>query len=442
MSETIHVAYCLDDGYAEPTCVSMASMLANTKSNIHFHVISNRLSDENKNKLSSLSKHFSQGIWSFYSINFDTSRFVLEPKIHLTVEAYYRFFLPSILPELEKIIYVDGDTVIVGDILELWNENLDGKIAGVVSDFIDTQDRSKILELEYDWHYFNSGVLLLNLKEFSKLYTFDKLFEIINAIFNKFVENNVAWLADQEVLNYLIKGEKYAKFLTAKFNLEDIGVENSINLQPKNSHSSRLKEWIDCYKSPIIIHFVGIKKPWHLNSIFIASKYWRLYYKYKTLTPFYDPFDEKRILEYERREKITKTEAVLLTDTYIQFFWRDIFADAAEIVKRVIGNRKLVFWGVGQHFNNIMTIFALCGLYPDAIVDGLATNHNKAIFEYTVQSADILKGKSGEYFVVLTMQTKRIYGVVSNLLKEYGYNENGFVHAYVKAYERENKLLL
>jgi len=31
MSETIHVAYYLDDGYMEPTYVSMASMLANTK---------------------------------------------------------------------------------------------------------------------------------------------------------------------------------------------------------------------------------------------------------------------------------------------------------------------------------------------------------------------------------------------------------------------------
>ena len=439
MTETIHVAYCLDDGFAEPTCVSMASMLANTKSKVHFHVVSNRLSNENKAKLSSLQERFPHGEWSFHGVEYDTSNFVLETAIHFTVESYYRLLLPNILPELEMIIYVDGDTVVDGDILELWNENLEGKVAGVVQDLHlgDYKERLKTFEFN-DNRYFNAGILLLKLKEFSKLYTLETLPKIINNLFTKFKNNKISWYADQEVLNYLLNGKKLAKFLNVKYNLE----ENSFNLyfyfESYGQDCHNLVEWIEANKKPVIIHYCGSKKPWHLKNEMILSVHWRLYYKYKALTPFYNPLDEKLIAEYNRREKITKTEALLPTNTYMQLFWRDIFADSAEYVKQIIGNRKLVFWGATQHITHIMAIFALRGLYPDTVVDGLATNHGKYVFEYTVQPSKILMGKSDEYFVVLAMETKRGRDIVTGLLKEYGYDENGFVHAYAELYERED----
>jgi lipopolysaccharide biosynthesis glycosyltransferase len=412
----------------------MASMLANTKSEIHFHVISNRLSDENKAKLSSLSERFPHGKWNYYGFEYDDKALTIPE--HLTVETYYRFFLPAILPELERIIYIDGDTIINGEIAELWNEDLEGKIAGVVSDVTNSYKRSKILDLEYDWYYFNAGVLLLDLKKFSELYTLDNLPKIISVVFNKYVENNEPWYADQEVINYLIKGEKYAKFLSAKFNLEDMGHF----FYPKNCKS--LKKWVDFYNYPVIIHFIGQKKPWHLNATFMISKHWRLYYKYKALTPFYDQLDKKLITEYERRKKITKTEALLPTNIYIQLFWRDIFADSAGYIKQVIGNRKLAFWGAGLHISSIMTIFASSEVYPDIVVDGLTANYGKEVFEYTVQPAEMLRGKMEEYFVVLCMETKRAYDIVKKILIEYGYDENGFVHAYAEVYKWENRLLL
>jgi len=440
MPETINVVYCLDDGYAGPTCVSMASMLANTKSDVHFHVISNRLSDENKARLLSLSEQFSHGQWSFRSIDsidFDTSKFMLEQ--HLTIETYYRFFIPKIFPELERVIYIDGDTVVVGDILQLWNENLNGKIAGVVQEFktSDLELRMRILRLKYDWHYFNAGVLLLQLKEFEKLYTLETLHTIIADLYKKYKSNNVSWYSDEEVLNYLLKGEEYAKFLNVKYNLE------SLNYYSSYGQNSRcLSEWSNANNSPVVIHYVGPKKPWHLSNDFKFSLLWRLYYKYKALTPFYDPLDERRVAEYDRREQLTKTDAFIPTGLYIQLFWQDIFLNSAKYVKSIIGNRKLAYWGAGKHITHIMGIFAQDGLYPDAVVDGLVANWDKAVFEYTVQPAEIMQGKADEYFVVLCMETKQARDVVIEILKEYGYDENGFTHAYAEVYERENKPLL
>jgi len=441
MPETIHVAYCLDDGYAEQTCVSMASMLANTKSNLHFHVISNRLSNENKAKLSSLKERFSHGKWSFHGVEYDTSSFVIDSAVHYTIEAYYRLFLPMILPELERIIYVDGDTVVVGDIVELWNENLEGKIAGVIQDrrFLN-EEFLKIFEFKKP-HYFNSGILLLKLKEFSKLYTLETLPKIISNLLAKFKNSKMEFYPDQDILNHLLSEDKYAKFLSIKYNLENYyDVYSDLKFYGQGCHN--LVEWAEANKKPTIIHYCGSKKPWHFKSTMILLMHWRLYYKYKALTPFYNPLDEKLIAEYERREKITKTEALLPANLYMQLFWRDVFFNLAEYVKQIIGNRKLVFWGAGQHIAYIVTVFASSGLYPYAVVDGLASNHGKRIFEYTVQPAEILMGKSDEYFVVLAMETKRGHDIVTDLLKEYGYDENGFVYAYAEAYKHENRPLL
>jgi len=445
MPETIHVAYCLDDGYAEPTCVSMASVLANTKSNVHFHIISNRLSDKNKAILLSLSEQFPHGQWSFHSIDFDTSKFVLESR-YITIETYYRLFIPKIFPELERVIYIDGDTIIVGDILQLWNENLDGKIAGVVQDlkldyFEACMARMKILGLKYDWHYFNVGILLLKLKELDKLYTLETLHTIIANLYKKSKSNNIPWNADQDVFNYLLKGEKYAKFLNVKYNLQKhLGDSNYYSSYGQNSRC--IVEYSNANNSPIIIHYIGPKKPWHLSNDFLFSSHWHLYYKYKALTPFYDPLDERRVAEYNRRKQLTKTDALIPMSFYIQLFWQDIFLNSAKHVKQVLGNRKLAYWGAGKHIAHIMGIFASDGLYPDAVVDGLAANWDKAVFEYTVQPAEILRGKADEYFVVLCMETKQARDVVIEILKEYGYDENGFVHAYAEVYERENKPLL
>lgn len=439
MKEIIHVAYCLDNGYAEPTCVSMASMLANTKSNVHFHVVSNRLNEENKNKLASLQKQFKHGEWSFYKLELNETAFILSR--HVTIEAYYRFFLSKILPELERVIYIDGDTVVVGDILELWKENLEGKAVGVVPDIISfyTSLRKSLFNFKHDWYYFNSGVLLLNLKEFSKLYALDELPKIINFLHNRSVENNVPFFEDQDVLNYLVNGEEHAKFLNAKYNLYDIIIDR-LPLQ----HQNKIKDYIDLHNFPVIIHFIGsgFKKPWHLKFNIMPFKHWLLYYKYKTLTPFYDLLDEKRIAEYNRREKITKTEALIPIDVYIRLFWQDIFAVSAKYTKSVIGNRKLVFWGVTNYIKHIMILFGSKGLYPDTVVDGLANNFGKSVFEYIVQSSEILKSKANEYFVVLCMETKNAYDIVINLLKEYGYNKNDFTHVYAEVYERENKPLI
>jgi lipopolysaccharide biosynthesis glycosyltransferase len=421
----------------------MASMLANTKANVHFHVISSRLNDENKVKLSSLSERFSHTCLSFHEFTFDCEGFEIGNS-HYTAETYYRFYLPEILPNLERILYIDGDTVVNGDISELWNIDLGKHTVGVVVDFHDRihKERNKAIGFSDDDLYFNAGIMLINLRKFEKYLFIQQIPTIIPELYKRFKKINKKFFHDQELLNYRFNADKSALFLPVKYNFMDINIANYKAQLPFRRSCYELKDWASAYSNPIVIHYGGDNKPFPLDGKFKPLYHWRLYYKYKALTPFYDPLDEERIAEYDRREQLTKTEALIPTDIYIQLFWQDIFLNSAKRVKQVIGNRKLAYWGAGLHITNIMAIFASDGLYPDAVVDGLASNHGKTVFEYTIQPAEMLRGKFDEYFVVLCMETKQVRDIVIKLLKEYGYDENGFAHAYAEAYEREDKPLL
>jgi lipopolysaccharide biosynthesis glycosyltransferase len=425
----------------------MASMLANTKSNVHFHIISNRLSDENKAKLSSLSERFRHMRLSFHEFTFDISRFETW-NAGYTAEIYYRCYLPEILPDLERILYIDGDTVINGDISELWNIDLGKYTIGGVVDYANQRyiERNKAIDFNDDDLYFCSGVMLINLKKFEK-YLFPQQIHTVMPELNKmFKKINSGLYHDQDLLNYRFNADKSVLFLPLQYDFLDHIILYNWPL-PFNRGRYELKDWALAYSNPVIIHYTGPKPvTLTLNGEFKPSYYLSLYYKYKALTPFYNPLDEQRIAEYDRRYLLTK-DSLIPTNMYIQWFWRDIFFHSAEYVRQIIGSRKLVFWGAGGvegggHITHIMAIFASNGLYPDTIVDGLVSNHGKNVFEYTVQPAEVLKGKADEYFVVLCMETKQARDIVIKLLKDLGYDENGFVHAYAEAYERKDKLFL
>ena len=49
---------------------------------------------------------------------------------HISVETYYRFLIQKVLPFYDKVLYLDSDIIINGDIAKLYNIDLQGKLLG------------------------------------------------------------------------------------------------------------------------------------------------------------------------------------------------------------------------------------------------------------------------------------------------------------------------
>ena len=122
----IHIAMSLNNNYTYPIIVSITSILINSKKNtfINFHIlIGDDVEIENKNKILSLKILNDNSNFSFYNIGYNF-RGWKHGKKKLTVASFYRSILGEIIIEIDKIIYLDGDTLIYGDLYDMYKLSL------------------------------------------------------------------------------------------------------------------------------------------------------------------------------------------------------------------------------------------------------------------------------------------------------------------------------
>jgi lipopolysaccharide biosynthesis glycosyltransferase len=417
----------------------MASVLANTGKKIHFHVIENKLSDSNKNAILRLRARFSHGQWSFHRFQYGEKAFLTDN--HLTAETYFRLFLPEILPESERVIYLDGDVVVESDIYELWNISLGSNIVGMAVNVGNNlfEDRKPLLGMRSEEPYFNAGVMLIDLKKFAEAGFPDKATNIIQDLYAKYKRNGILWYADQEVLNYLLYKKIFP--LPPKFNLQSCCLLYTESLFSDEDAYS-IFAWSNAFKNPMTLHFVDREKPSKITRRYMKGIFWERYYEYKALTPYADEEnDRKRIAAYREYEQ--RAERGLLDDNaYILNNWYRLFTSLAARLPELMSGKKPVLWGAGKHCKALMAILATKDIFPALVVDGLPENRGRQVFHYTIQNPDLLKGKSSEYFVLLAMEQEKTAAVVADILRDYGFCKEGYYHVYEPIWKVLNEELI
>jgi lipopolysaccharide biosynthesis glycosyltransferase len=187
---------------------------------------------------------------------------------------YLRLLLPSLLPAtVEKVIYLDADLAIHGDLGEIWDLDLDGNLALGVQDvgcpFIDAEralpdfethaphlwsvrgvENWEELGLDPAAKYFNAGLLVLDLAGWRREGMTDRMLRCLR-------ENHAyAGLADQYALNVCLAG---------RFGELDLSwnVPLAIHRFPSPEASPFDAETVrGAIESPNVVHYTGFAKPW------------------------------------------------------------------------------------------------------------------------------------------------------------------------------------
>ena len=191
----------------------------------------------------------------------------------ITKATYYRILLPQLLPEIDKIIYLDSDVINLRDLTEMYNLEMSENtyFLGALGDpnsIKAVRDLGTLAEFQI-----NCGVLVLNLKSMRK-------FEIGKKILNFSRYHNLKqW--DNTAINAVCTNN--IKIISLKYNLilyRNITEYIKMNNIQSYKYRYTIDEIKESYSNPINLHYSGHTKPW--NDLNYEIQYWWYYAKNKS----------------------------------------------------------------------------------------------------------------------------------------------------------------
>lgn len=190
----MNIVYSASDLYASLAGISLTSLLINHTHvpEIRIFILDNEIGEENKEKLRKTAETFHREICfvplkeSLRAVSLDMKRW--------NISTFGRLFEASSLPEVDKVLHLDCDTIVDGSLEDLWQTDLENHVLAAAPDCVSDGYKTNIA-MAPEALYIQAGVLLLNLKRIRQL-------RLENA-FAHYLEtygDSLAF-ADQEIIN-------------------------------------------------------------------------------------------------------------------------------------------------------------------------------------------------------------------------------------------------
>ncbi len=260
MKNIIPVAICPDNNYFVHALALALSILDNSNSDnfYKFYFCYRGIKNKNLKIIKNNIEKYTNASVYFIDFTKETEKFVTVSYVN-SKSMFDRIFLCDVVQE-DKIIYLDCDMICVGDLSELFAQNIENKYLGVVRDrwveefaknksvqYIETLPKleqyknwnyfiTDFLKLKKITNYFNSGMLLMNLRKIREDKIKEKLITFI-------LENQPTPMPDQDAFNHICKD--CIQYLSPRFNF----VLSTINAFGSNDNYV-----VQATQSPVIIH--------------------------------------------------------------------------------------------------------------------------------------------------------------------------------------------
>lgn len=285
-------------------------------------VLHTELTQTDQKRLCKISGRFPNVCIRFANVSQMVQHERLSVHAHLSVETYFRYLIPELLPDYEKVLWLDADLLVKSDVAELYDLDLTGYslaatydldfIGGYKSDAYLKKYSDQRMKLRSPLSYFQAGVLLLNLSEIRRhFHTKDFI--------HKTGAHN--WrMMDQDVLNMLFEGN--VKYFSQRWNVvmnwEHYG-RSRFDIM-RQAPLLLWQEYLAARSHPAIIHYAGGQKPWNTPDGDFADEFWECARR----TPFYEEilyinsgtsaYDPRRKSDTRREFQLGNTKLKLRID--------------------------------------------------------------------------------------------------------------------------------
>ena len=288
MRNEIPIFFSTDDNYIPYLDVAISSLVANASKDYDYRIIvlntglcQKSIANVKRNERAGVTIEFVD-----ISQQLEHIKSYFKDVYHFSIVTYYRLFIASLFPEYDKIVYLDCDLVVLGDIAELYNTPLgDNILAAAPEQYVQNTAEFR----HYAQHalgvnpddYVNAGVMVINLAAFRE-----------NDIEGKFVKMITEYDfdlldPDQAYLNYLCRGKIH--MLPNGWNKEPMG----LRLEGEKN----------------IVHYALYKKPWQYDDVIDGEYFWH----YAKKSPMYPQILKNRAAfgEAERAKKEAAAKEIL-----------------------------------------------------------------------------------------------------------------------------------
>ena len=271
INSKVNICFAIDENYVKPLKVALFSLLQNRNREVCYNILilHTDLTITHQEDILAVSKGESKVEVIFVDVSEESEAVYCDIDGYITVSTTYRLLLLSkLFCEYDKMLYLDSDIVVEGDISELYHINMDNLPVAAVEEtgfrqmshckkavFINgslpynvDNYRTDALNMKHPEGYFNAGVVLFNLKKCRECISFDNAVNIIKS--KKYFYN------DQDVLNILFDGQ--VCLLDYSWNYQN-NVESFLKKKPELYGPMY---WDVKRGAPNIIHYVSSYKPW------------------------------------------------------------------------------------------------------------------------------------------------------------------------------------
>lgn len=271
----IPVVFSSDHNFIMPTGVAILSLLESSP-RVNFDIFilqSDDVTDIDRNLLQDMVKPYKAQL-SFISFGKEFSDSYEVRSI--STACYFRLLIPWLIPQYDKVIYLDGDIIVKSDISKLFDCTLSEEyyVYGVRTPgfTIDSNFVKYISSIGLDpSNYINSGILVINTKLLREDNLKDEFLSYRDRTF---------LYQDQDIINLVCKDR--IGWLPLKFNcsptLESVDESKLINAGITTD-----LDFKEALLHPVIIHYAG-QKPWKT-----FTYHWYDWWIVYSRTPFYNP---------------------------------------------------------------------------------------------------------------------------------------------------------
>lgn len=252
-----------DENYVNPTIVTITSALANKYNNTdyQFYILGNFLSKTSIDLFKEIPNveviNFTQAFKEFEGTH-----------QHVSAAALLKFKIPDIFSDIEKILYIDTDVIIQKDLSELFNLDISNCYAAAVKDIECMMHGKHHVRLNLQT-YFNSGMMLLNLKKMQADNISEKLVE--------YKKNDVSkHFMDQDAFNKVFAENIYN--ISPLFNFIPVSWSYFTNDILADFYGLSYEDIKHIQSHAAICHLANKMKPWKYRATFGAELWAKYYY--------------------------------------------------------------------------------------------------------------------------------------------------------------------